>query len=106
MTILLASLIGLCWTFFVALLIDRPDLAATVPEPWPRVIHSVFLIVLVLAVFSVSATEVRMTKGRLFRAPAIWLRNLIVLGLGLALMLFTCREVLNGVDPTGLRKLW
>jgi len=106
MNLLVASLVGLGWTFFVALLIDRPDMAATVHEPWPKVIHGVFLVVLVLFVYGASANEIRLTKGRFFRAPAIWLRNLIVIGLGLALMLFTCREVLNGVDPTGARKLW
>jgi hypothetical protein len=106
MRIILASLIGLGWTFYIALLIDRPDLAATVLEPWPKVIHGVFFIVLMRTLYGVSADEIRLSKGRFLRAPSIWLRNLIVVGLGLALMLFTCREVLNGVDPTGLRKLW
>ncbi len=103
---LFACLIGLGWTFFVALLIDRPDLAATVPQPWPQVIHGVFLIVLARTLYGVSATEIRLTHGGFSRAPRIWLRNLIILGLGLTLMVFTCREVLNGIDPTGHRALW
>ena len=106
MRLIFASLIGLGWTFYITLLIDRPDLAATVTEPWPKVIHGVFLIVLIRTLYGVSADEIRLTKGRIFRAPGIWLRNLIVIGLGLLLMWFTCHWVLNGVDPTGQRKLW
>jgi hypothetical protein len=106
MKFLLACLIGLGWTFYVALLIDRPDMAATVTEPWPKIIHAVFAIVLLRTVYGLSADEIKLTDRPWRRAPGIWLRNLIVAGLALALMLFACREVLNGIDPTGLRRLW
>ncbi len=106
MKFLLACLVGLGWTFYMALLIDRPDLAAAVTEPWPKIIHGVFLIVLLRTVYGLSAGEVHYAANRLRHAPVIWLRNLVVTLLGVLLMLFTCREVLNGLDPTGVRDLW
>ncbi len=106
MKFLLACLIGFGWTFYIALLIDRPDLAAAVVEPWPKIIHGVFLIVLLRTVYGLSAGEVRYASSKFRNAPVIWLRNLVVTALGVLLMLFTCRELLNGLDPTRVRDLW
>ncbi len=106
MKFLLALLVGLVWTFYVTLLFDRPDMAATIRDPWPNVIHGVFAIVLLRTIWGISVDELRASKSRWFGAPAVWLRNLFVLAMGLAVMAFTWHLLLQGIDPSGLRPLW
>ncbi len=106
MKFLFALLIGLGWTFYATLLFDRPDLAATIQPPWPNVIHGVFALVLLRTVWGVSVDELRASNTRWYGAPAVWLRNLFVLAMGLAVMAFTWHLLLQGIDPTGHRRLW
>jgi hypothetical protein len=106
MKFLLALLVGLAWTFLVTLTFERPDMARTIPAPWPNVMHGVFAVVLLLTVWGVSAEELRRSSARWSNAPGVWLRNLFVLAMGLAVMVFTWHLLLQGIDPTGVRRLW
>lgn len=106
MSLLLGMVASFVWTFYVALLIDRPDLARTVHEPWPLVIHVGFVVVFLLSAYRFSHREIVSSTSWWRHGPGIYVRNLVVIGLGVGLILFTCREVLHGVDPSGVRKLW
>ena len=98
--------VGGAWAFYVALLIDRPDMAATIHEPFPNAFHIAFAVFMLVMVYRLSHREIMTSKQWAKYGIGIYLRNFVVVMLGIALLLFTCREVLNGVDPTGVRKLW
>lgn len=106
MMLLVGLIVGGAWAFYVALLLDRPDMAQTLAPPWPMALHVVFAVVFLATVYRYSHREIATSKSWWRHGPGIYLRNLVVLGLGMALILFTCREVLGGVDPSGVRQLW
>lgn len=106
MKFLFALLIGAVWSFYATLLMDRPDMAATIHDPYPMILHGIFALVLLRTVWGVSAVEISLSKRPILGAPGVWLRNLIVLALGLALMVFTWHELLHDIDPSGVHRLW
>ncbi len=106
MMLLLAFGVASLWSFYVALLLDRPDLAKVVPPDFVLPVHAIFAVVLLMIVARLSFTEIRRSKSWMRHGIGIYTRNLVVIGLGVVLMIFTCREVLNGVDPSGTRALW
>ena len=105
MILLVFLLVAAGWSVLVALLLDRPDLAAAIPPPYQTAAHAAFALMLLVVVIRASIGEVRGNSSGA-RSVAIFLRNLVVIGLGVALMLFTCREILHGVDPTGTRHIF
>jgi len=106
MNFILVLLVGGAWAFYVALLIDRPDMAATIPEPFPNAFHIAFAVFMVVMVYRLSHGEIITSKQWAKHGLGIYMRNFVVVMLGIGLLLFTCREVLHGVDPSGMRKLW
>lgn len=107
MKLLIALIGGGLWAFFIALQLDRPDLAVKlVPEASQILVHGGFVVFLLWVVYVFSHREIRSSKSWWRHGPGIYLRNLVVISLGVVLLIFTCREVLNGVDPTGTRALW
>ena len=106
MTFLFTLLLGGAWAFYAALLLDRPDLARIVPEPYPLVVHGLFVVLLLWAVARVSSPEIRSASSAWRHGPMIFLRNLVVVSLGVVLLVFTSREILHGIDPTGVRPIW
>lgn len=107
MIALLTLLLCGAWAFYIALLIDRPDLAATiVPAGDMLVVNAVFAVFFLITVYRLSHLEISRSKSMIRNGPGIYLRNLVVIGLGVGLIVFACREVLHGVDPTGRRALF
>jgi hypothetical protein len=105
MSFLLLLILAGAWSFYLALLIDRPDLAKIVPPDLSPFVHGAFVLLLLWTLWRVTFPEVR-TASRPWRyGPMITLRNLMVLCLGM-LLLFASREILNGMDPTGHKALW
>ena len=101
MRLLLLLIVGGLWAFYVTLLLDRPDLAHVVPDQYAVVVHVGFGLFFLWIVYAWSDVEIRTSKSWWRNGPGIFLRNLVVIGLGVGLLVFTCREVLHGVDPTG-----
>lgn len=106
MNILLGLMIGAAWAFFAGLILDRPDLAAVIREPYATGIHIAFGVFFLSLVFVLSFHEIRMSKARWINGPKIYLRNAVVMGLGVVLLIYGSRILLNGIDPTGHRALW
>jgi hypothetical protein len=106
MIFLLLLILAGAYSFYIALLIDRPDLAKIVPPDLSPFVHGAFVVLLLWTLWRVTYPEIRTANRKWRYGPTITLRNLIVLCLGLALLLFASREILNGMDPSGHRKLW
>lgn len=94
------------WSFYITLLLDRPDLATIVPPDLEPIVHASFAIILLATTLAWSWIEIKTSKSWLKHGLGIYLRNLIVISLGVALIIFTCREVVHGLDPTGHQPLW
>ncbi len=75
-------------------------------QPYPLVIHIGFLVFFLAAVLSLSFQEIRNASAQWVNGPKIYLRNIGVIALGVGLLIFASREVLHGVDPSGVRHLW
>jgi hypothetical protein len=106
MKLLIMLLAGGAWSFFAAILMFRPDLAHIVPEQYQPAVHIAFGLFLVWMAGNLSWPEIR-TAARPWRyGLQILLRNLAVLGLGVALLVFISHELLHGMDPTGQRAMW
>ncbi len=104
MILLLFILIAAAWAFYATLLAERPDLAVTlIPTQYETLINTTFAIILLAAVLKFSWREIRTSSGNSLK---IYLRNLVVISLGIALLIFTTHEILNGLDPTGRRRLF
>jgi len=106
MKFILALLLATLWSFYVALLLDRPDLAKAVMPPWDKIAHGAFGVVLLRAVVGLSWDEIKHAKSWRAHGLGIVLRNSLVTLLGIGFLVFTCRAVLDGIDHTHLRKLW
>ncbi len=101
-----AFLLGCAWAFYATLLLDRPDLAQAVVAPWDQIAHAAFALLLIRTVVGVSWDEIRSSRPEWRVASGVLLRNLVVMLLGEALLVFTSRAILNGIDPTHHRPLW
>jgi hypothetical protein len=106
MKFLIAFILGAAWAFYVAVLMDRPDLARVVTSPWGLVAHAGFALLLTRTVIGVSWDEIRSSRLRWRDGFGVLLRNLIVTLLGETLLVFISRTLLNGIDPTHHRALW
>ncbi len=106
MSFLLMLILAGAWSFYAALLIDRPDLARIVPPDLAPFVHVAFGLLVLWTLWRVTFPEVRTASRRWRYGPSIALRNLVVLALGMALLIFASREILNGMDPTGHKALW
>lgn len=106
MNILFGLIIGSAWAFYEALILDRPDLAAIIHKPYATMIHIAFAVFFLGLVFILSWPEIYNSINRWINGPKIYLRNTIVVGLGVVLLLYGSRILLNGIDPTGHRALW
>ncbi len=106
MNIILGLLIGAAWAFYEALRLDRPDLAAVVQAPYPTVIDIAFAAFFLGLVFILSWQEMYRSTRWWINGPKIYVRNAAVMSLGVVLLLYGSRILLNGIDPTGHRALW
>lgn len=106
MKLLLSLILGGAYAFYIALLIDRPDLARAVVPPWDVVAHAAFVVLLIRFTVGASWDEIRAAKNRWANGPVILFRNLVVILLGCGLLLFTARAILYGIDQTQHRALW
>ena len=106
MRFLILLILAGAWSFYLALIIDRPDLAKIVPPDLSPFVHGAFVLLLLWTLWQVTFPEIRTASKKWRYGPQITLRNLVVLCLGIALLLFASREVLHGMDPTGHKALW
>jgi hypothetical protein len=106
MNILIGLILGSAWAFYEALVIDRPDLAAIIHEPYGTIIHIAFAVFFLALTFVLSFQEMRRSKSWWINGPKIYLRNAVVIGLGVVLLVVMSRWLLDGIDHTGHRALW
>lgn len=106
MNMLLGLIVGTGWAFYAALLLDRPDLAAVVPRPYGTAIHIGFIAFFLGLTFLLSWQEMRRTTAWWINGPKIYLRNTVVIGLGVVLLVYGSRILVDGIDPTGHQALW
>ena len=106
MNILLGLIIGAAWAFYEGLVLDRPDLAAVIHEPYATGIHIVFGVFFLSLAFVLSFEEIRRSRAWWFNGPKIYVRNAVVMALGVVVLIYGSRILLNGIDPTGHRALW
>jgi hypothetical protein len=106
MNILLGLIIGSAWAFYEALILDRPDLAAVIHDPYATIIHIAFAAFFLGLVFVLSWQEMHRPTRWWITWPKIYLRNTIVMSLGVVLLIYGSRILLNGIDPTGHRAVW
>ena len=106
MVILIILAIAAGYAFYLALLIDRPDLLVALPLLAQTRLHMFFagFFVLVLIVFC--WRQVAHAANPWQNAWTIIFRNALVMVACLALQVFVSRELLHGIDHTGHRKLW
>jgi len=97
---------GSAWGMFIVLSQERPDLLYMLPVSAQHNIHIGLAIVLVISSIQASWAEIIHSARPLVSAPAIIMRNVLILLAGVALCSFVAHELLTGIDPTGHRKLW
>jgi hypothetical protein len=99
-------LAGAIWSFFLALQIERPDLIAFLPQQNQLVIDALFFAVGFIFTVNISRFEISDKQLSFVGAFKLVMRNLVVIGLGLGMLVFISRELLHGIDPTGRIKIW
>jgi hypothetical protein len=104
--LLLLLLIGGGWAFLAALLLDRPDQIAFLPETTRLYLHIGFVCFMLIAMVRVSRAELSHAIKPWRYGPQILLRNLAILCVGVVLLIFVSRELLHGIDPSGHRAIW
>ncbi len=102
----LMLLVGGLWSFFVAVILDRPDQITFLPHSTVTALHVGFAVFILLTTFTLARAEIRNVLNPWRNGPVIMLRVMAILAAGEVLMIFISRELLHGIDPSGLHKLW
>ncbi len=106
MVILIIIGIAAGWAFFLALLIDRPDLLVELPQHAQIRLHIFFAAFFVVTLIVFCWRQIADADSPWKNGVTIVVRNALVMVAGLALLVFISRELLHGIDHTGHHKLW
>ena len=98
--------LGAACGFYLALLIDRPDLLAAVTQQQQQMLQAGFAILLLLVLARLSWPQIRDGQRGFSHVFNILMRNLLVLVAGVVLLAFVGRMLLDGLDHTHHHALW
>jgi len=106
MFFILIFLSGCAASFYLALLMDRPDLLVKFSHDRQTQLQIFFAVVYVLTIGRLAWQQIRDAHMPWQNGFSIVMRNVLAITGGLALLVYISHLLLNGIDHTGHRQLW
>jgi len=106
MFIILMFLCGCAGSFYVALILDRPDLLVKLSHDRQMQLDIFFAAAYVLTIIRLAWRQIAEAHLPWQNGFSIVMRNVLTISAGVALLIYISHLLLNGIDHTGHRQLW